>query len=131
MEKMFEKATKRKLRFTTARGSLSIEDLWDVPLESRDAFNLDDVAKKIAKELKESSEESYVKPVSSGNTTLELKLELVKHIIKVKLDERAAREKAVEKREKKARILELISRKQDEEMSEKSIEDLQKELDSL
>lgn len=37
---MFEFATRSKLRFTSARGELTAEQLWDVPLRSRDDFSL-------------------------------------------------------------------------------------------
>ena len=40
---LFEKASKMKLRFSTTKGVLSTEDLWDLSLESLD---------RIAKNLK-------------------------------------------------------------------------------
>ena len=90
---MFEKASKQKLRYKVTSGTISTEDLWDLDLDS-----LDLLAKTLNKAIKDSEEESFIKSKSTANTTLELKFEIVKHVIEVKLqleDERkSAKEKA-------------------------------------
>ena len=49
---MFEKASRLKLRFSTSIGMLSAEDLWDLPLSSRNGTaNLDDVARNLDVDL--------------------------------------------------------------------------------
>lgn len=131
MEKMFETALRKKIRFGTVKGLATIEDIWQAPLTSRDDYNLDVITKKVAKDLKDSESESFVKPVTSGNSILSLKLELLKHVIKVKLEEEKEKEDKVEKQARKARILDIMARKQDQELEGKSLEDLQKELASL
>ncbi len=42
---MFEYATRHKLRFTSSKGELTVEQLWDAPLLSGDGFNLNNIAK--------------------------------------------------------------------------------------
>lgn len=128
---MFELATRKKYRFDSKKGLISTEDLWDVPLTAHDGFDLNNIAKKISKELKESSEEEFVKPATTGNQLLEAKLEIVKHIIAVKIEERDAREKAEEKRAQKQRLMELIERKKEADLEGKSLEELQKLMDEL
>ena len=68
---MFEQASRLKLRFTTARGSLSVEDLWDLPLTSTTGKpNLDDIAKSLNRELRATSEEtSFVEPNATPRKT--------------------------------------------------------------
>lgn len=128
---MFDKATKQKLRFQTTKGSLSTEDLWDLPLLANDGFDLDTLARAASKKVKETSEESFVKPVTISNATDTLKLEILKHIIAVKLEEKEAKEKAAETKAKKARIREIMAKKQDAALENKSLEELEKELESL
>lgn len=128
---MFEKATRKKLRFDSSKGGLSVEDLWDLSLTSKDGCDLDTVAKTCSKKLKEVQEESFVKPVPVATSEFELKLEIVKFIIAVKLAEKAEKEAAADKAAKKQKLKEAINRKQDEIIGSKTLEQLQAELDSL
>lgn len=97
---MFEKASRMKLRFNTQRGVLSVEDLWDLPL-----IQLDNIAIALNKKLQESKTESFIKTRTKDTTELELKFNIAKHIIDVKL--------------------------QDAELEGKSLEELAKELEAL
>ena len=123
---MFEKASRLKLRFKTSVGLITVEDLWDLSLQQ-----LDSLAKSLNKQVKEDAEESFITVKSKANTVLELSFEIVKHVIKVKLEEAEAKKNAAEKKARKAQILELISQKQNEALSAKSIEELTAELENL
>lgn len=123
---LFEKASRAKLRFKVKNGLLATEDLWDLNLES-----LDEVAKSLSKEVKESSEESFIKTKSEQNKTLELKFEIVKHIITVKLKEKSDKEARILKAQKKAQIQELIEKKELSSMEGKTLEELKKDLEAL
>ena len=68
----FEKATRLRLRFETSRGNLNVEDLWRLPLAE-----LDKLAIALNKQLKESSEESFIKAKSKDNKLLELPFAIV------------------------------------------------------
>lgn len=129
---MFEKATRLKLRFETVKGLISVEDLWELPLTSKNQFDLDSVAKGISKKLKSMDEESFVTPVVvCGKIELSLRFDIVKHIIAVKLNEREDRISESTKKDKKDNILRLIKQKRDEAFSTKSIEELEAELEGL
>ena len=124
---MFEKASRLKLRFNTKNGNLSAEDLWDIPLlTTNNALSLDDMAKELNRELKASQEESFVIQKTAGDEIVELKFELVKHVISVKLDEAEEARKAAENQIKKDRILEIIDQKKDEKLLGMSMKDLKK-----
>lgn len=123
---LFEKATRWKLRFPTPVGQLTVEDLWDLPLLASRGQKacLNDLAKQLSKQVKADDEEDFVNPKTEGNKELKASFEIVKHVIAVKIRERDAAEKAQETKAKKARILELIAKKQDEALAEKSEEEL-------
>jgi len=127
-ESMFEKAGRLKLRFDTPAGMCSVEDLWDLPLTaSRNSrANLDDIAKGLSKEVKNSEEESFVSRKTTANEVSSLKFELVKHIISIRLAENEAKANAVAEREKKSRIRELIAKKKDAALESMDIAELEK-----
>lgn len=122
---MFEYAAKTQLRFDSVQGQLTVEDLWDLPLVHKTRANLDDVAKTCHRALKAFEEESFVAPIKQvGVQSATIRLDIVKHIIEVKLKEIEANKAAMANRAKKQRILEIISNKQDEALSSKSLEEL-------
>ena len=110
---MFEKASRMKLRFNTQRGVLSVEDLWDLPL-----IQLDNIAIALNKKLQESKTESFIKTRTKDTTELELKFNIAKHIIDVKLQEQEDRLLESEKKAKRQKILDLMAKKQDAELEE-------------
>jgi hypothetical protein len=124
---MFEKAARLKLRFVSPQGSLSVEDLWDLPLTSGRAniANLNNIAKDISRQLKAEGEEDFVNPKSGADEVLQLKLDILKHVIQTKQAENEASRAVAERKEKKERLLELIARKQDQALEGKPLEELQ------
>ena len=125
---MFAFATKKKIRFETSKGLLSVEDLWDLPLTATNGRpNLDDIAKELYKKMKDENEMSFVKPTSQVNkefNIIKAKFDIVKHIIDVKLAEAEAAKKAKETKARNQRILGLIAQKEDEALASKSKEEL-------
>lgn len=122
---MFEKATRLKLRFKSINGVLSIEDLWDLSLES-----LDKIAKTLRKELRDEEDESFISTKKS-NTNVDLRFDIVKHIIDIKLKEKADRADAQAKLARKEQILQTLAKKKTESLESMSEEDLLKELEAL
>lgn len=125
MTNLFEMATRKKFRFPF-KGMISVEDLWDLSVQ-----NLDTVFKALNAEAKQVKEESLLATKSTEDTILDAKIEIVKHIVKVKLEEANQRQEAAEKREQKRRLQELIATKQDEALQGKSIEELQAMMNAL
>lgn len=123
---MFEKASKVKLRFSTSKGYLSVEDLWDLNLTS-----LDNIAKAVNKDLKASSEESFIATKTGADTILELKLEILKHIISVKLAERDKAKAATDRRAKITELKAIAASKHIEELGSKSLADINKMISDL
>lgn len=128
---MFEKASRQKLRFETSRGMVTTEDLWDMPLTGTTGFSLDGLAKRLNKAVKESADESFVVKKKRASAVLELKFEIVKRVIEVKLEDIERKEKAAENRVKKERILDIIADKEDDELKGESITKLKKMVKKL
>jgi hypothetical protein len=124
-ENMFEVATRCKFRFPF-RGQISVEDMWDL-----DLVHLDSIFKKLNSQVKQANEESLLVTKTKEDETLSTMIEIVKHIVSVKLVEENARLQAREKREKKQRIMEIIASKQDEALQGKSVDELQAMIDEL
>lgn len=131
---LFEQATRLKLRFDSRVGQLSVEDLWDLPLTSPtgNRANLDSIAIALYKQARDAGETvSFVAPETRGNRELDLKFQIVKYIISVRVAERDAAKEAADRKEKKQRLLELIARKQDKELEEKSVDELRAMVEAL
>lgn len=129
---IFEYATRNKLRFASPRGELTVEQLWDVPLRSRDGFNLDAVAKAANKAWKDVSEESFVETSKTPeHTRRETALEVVKYIIQTKLAEEEAAKKRAENKAKKEALLQALAEKQAGKLSAMSEKELQRQIAAL
>lgn len=131
MENMFEQTTRNKLRFESAKGPLTVEQVWDAPLTSRNGFSLDDIAKQAKRELDALSEESFVEQVSPLKSVAVLKLEVVKHIISVKLAEKEAASKRAERAELRRQLTEALAEKQSDAIKNMSPEEIRKRLKEL
>lgn len=122
---ILEYAIRNKLRFPF-KGMISIEDLWDLSLES-----LDSIYKTLNAQKKETQEESLLQTETKENKELTTKIEIVKHIVTTKQEEIDARKQLVAKAAEKQRIMELIDRKKNEELSGKSLEELEELLKKI
>lgn len=123
---MFEIATKKKFRFPF-RGIISTEDLWDLSLTDLDAIYKTLNAQKKAK----ADEDSLLSTKTNEDIELNLKIDIVKHIVSVKLEEKAAKDAERAKRVQKQKIMSILAEKEDEALHGKSIEELQKMLGDL
>ncbi|MEZ4363308.1 MAG: hypothetical protein R3B48_24240 [Kofleriaceae bacterium] len=129
---LFEYATRNKLRFPSARGELTTEQLWDVPLRSKDEFNLNSIAKAASKAWKDAAEENFVETTKTPEQTRrELSLEVVKHVIEIKLADEAAAKKRAENKLEKERLLKILADKQAGVLSELSEQELQARIAAL
>lgn len=90
-ENLFESATRSKMRFPF-KGMISVEDLWDLSLT-----NLDSVFKSLNAEVKKFEEESLLHTKSKEDEEISNKIEIVKYIVNVKLNEKKKRENDIKK----------------------------------
>jgi hypothetical protein len=128
----FEYATRNKLRFSSIKGFLTVEQLWDVPLRSRDGFDLNAIAKTANKALKDAVEENFVETTRTVAQTNHVRvLETVKYVIETKLAEEAAAETRATNRAEKAKLLEILAEKQDGKLSNLSEAELKRRIASL
>lgn len=124
-ENLFESATRSKMRFPF-KGMISVEDLWDLSLT-----NLDSVFKTLNAEVKKSQEESLLNTKSKEDEEVSNKIEIVKYIVGVKLDEKKKREDTKKNAEMRQRLLEIKAKRQDAALENMSDEDLDKALAEL
>ena len=129
---IYKKASKKKLRFSTNRGVLSVEQLWDLPKEEiRElVIKAREVAQKSSGEIKDTELSFLDSPAKTKATDDDLRFEILKDIY---LTKKSAEEKAQKKAEVKRnnqKLLDLIARKQDEALEKKSIKELEKMLES-
>ncbi|QIG62113.1 hypothetical protein P46FS4_47 [Salmonella phage P46FS4] len=119
---MFDKATRLKLRFESNKGLLSVEQVWDLSLTA-----LNEMAKSLSRQVKaaETDEEDFIGTTSNVDSELQLRFDVVKHIIGVKLKERDDSKDAAERKANNQVILELIQRKKQQELEGKSVEELE------
>lgn len=124
---LFIVASRKRYRFESGRGELTVENLWDLSLTS-----LDTIAKALNRKLKESAEESFIAtPTTRKNTELENKLEILKYVIGVKQAELEKSKKAAAKSAQIAQLRELAATKANEALSAKSLEDIEKMIAEL
>lgn len=122
---LFVKATRENFQFPF-RGMVNVIDLWSLSLT-----NLDSVFKALNAEVKKTEEESLLHTKSKEDEELSEKIEIVKYIVGVKLEEIKAREDAKKNREMKQRLLEIKAKRQDAVLENMSDEDLDKALAEL
>jgi len=124
MSDKFEKATRNKYRFPSAKGNLTSEELWDLSLAS-----LDTIAKQVHKGIKVNEEESFIPTAASRasvSTLASNKLEILKHIIGVKVTAKEVSTKRAAKSARLTKLRELASNKADEALSASSLADIEK-----
>lgn len=128
---MYKKASQQKLRIATSRGMLSVEQLWDLPKEE-----IGQLAIALRKRIKDArgingdGELDFLQPAEhSEESADELTFRILKDIYQtLQANEDSARRLAA-KRERNRKLLEVIARKQDQELEGKSIEELEKMLE--
>jgi len=115
---IFEKASRLKLRFSH-KGYCSVEDLWDLPLESVDA-----IFKQLNQQAKTQLEESLLAESTKADEELTLQLEIVRHVVKVRLEEKQQQANKLERASKKQELLAIVADKENAALKDKSIDEL-------
>jgi hypothetical protein len=130
-DNIFEIASRKGLRFGTTKGAITTEDLWHLPLTSKNNVNLDDIARGYSRELKAQEEESFVTKPAQKDSTMELGFKIVKRVIEFKIAEREAAKLSVDKAKQRELLLSLIAKKKVEELGATDIAGLEEQLKAL
>lgn len=124
----FQQATRIKLRFDTVKGSIGVEQLWDLNL-----LELASAIKASNRILKKKGDESDNLDFLSGTKSKaeeieQLRFDIMKEIYGIKKAEQDKAKDAANEKERKEKIAAIIAKKQDESLENLSIEDLKKML---
>lgn len=125
VNKMFEVAVRNKFRFPF-RGTISVEDLWDLSVQQ-----LDGIFKTLKSQEKKAQEESLLDTRTPEDEILMTKIEIIKYIVNVKLSEARQAERARELHDQKQKILGILADKQDEDLRNKTPDELRAMLEQL
>lgn len=127
---IFEKASRAKLRFETDRGLITVEDLWNLSLKGG-TLSLNSIAVALDNRIKAAGEKSFVDDKTSVDERLELAMDIVKHVIKVRKEEIAEQQKATEKRQKREALLQQLAEAEAREREKLSPEEIRQQLAEL
>jgi hypothetical protein len=119
----YKLASKLKLRVNTSKGSLTVEQLWDLSLE-----DLDKLAVELEEQYKSSGKKSFLVKKSAKDQSLKLRFDIVEDILTTKLNAAEEASTAMEIKKHNQSILTLIEEKRMEEVKGKSIAELEKML---
>lgn len=126
----YKKASRIGLRFPTTKGFLSVEQVWSLPQK-----DLEHAIKKTHEEIKKEGvtddDLSFLAEtaVKSEETELnELRFEILKDIYQTKKAEAEALSSEREKKAYNKKILDIIAKKEEEDLNNLSVEDLRKKL---
>lgn len=123
---MYKVASQLKLRFVTPKGNLTVEQLWDLKKSELAAL-----AKELRAKIKEqtSLEDEELAFLEAGASKAHsedvLRFNIIKDIYQSIVAAEQESATAAQKKLRNQRIMELIARKQEEELAGKSIEELQ------
>lgn len=128
---IFELAARRKFRFKTEAGTIAVEDLFDLPLRAGRGHpvSLDTVAKAVHAELKSVTEESFVDTkVDPRKGDLEIKLDIVKHVIATKIEAEKKVADLAERALKRRKLVDALASKEDEKLNTMTSDEILAEL---
>lgn len=128
MSNIYKRATKKKLRFKTNRGTLMAEDLFDLDLD-----NLDSMAVKLSKTITDQGEGSFRRKKTAPKTLTDdkLRLDILKDVIETREAEIDRAEAAEATRTQNQLLKNLIQEKKLEDLKGKSTEELEAMLDDI
>lgn len=116
---MYKEALQKKLRFKTNKGMITTEDLFDLSLQ-----NLNTLAIMLDKKISEVPKKSFIEELQAEENDDELRFSIVKDVINIKLKARKDNIDKAQADAQKKRILEILAKRNDEELEKKSTEEL-------
>lgn len=137
MTNIFEAASRKKLSFTTTRGQITVDQLWDLPLKNGN-LSLNSIAVSLKKKV--SQTEDVVDLVDGDTSDLgaisnladdKLRLDIVMHIITVLKAERDARQDREAMMSELRIVNEALAVKKQESLVSGTEEDIEKRRDEI
>jgi hypothetical protein len=125
---MFDTVTRNKVRFNTNKGMVTVEDLWDMPLQAKNNFDLDTVAKAIAADIRKNDEDSFIATATKSSVADVLKLDVVKHIIAFKIAENAMKNDRIANQARRAQLQSALADKSEDALKDMSVAELEAEM---
>ena len=125
VENIFEYATRNKLRFPY-KGSISVEDLWDLTPAS-----LDSIYKVLNKQVKQEQEESLLTVKQETDSNLDVQIAIIKYIVSTKLQEKEAHTKAAAMKQRRDELAAIISEKETQALKDLPVGELRKMLQEV
>lgn len=123
---LFILASRKKYRFPSDKGDLTTEQLWDVPLTSRNGYSVDNIAIAVNRELRSLQEESFVQNRSNPRRSeLQNMLDILKEVIAIRQAESEQATELARKQSQKKVIQEAIERKRQQNLESMSLEELE------
>lgn len=126
----FAIAAKNKLRFSTSRGQLSTEDLYDLSLKDLDRLAVA-IDAEIGTDRKTFLANADSTPASKSRVENELRLEILKAVIEDKQADNAAKRAAAEKKSRVEFLKNLREKKEIDKLETLSIEEIDAQLAAL
>jgi len=122
---IFEVANRNMYRFPF-KGTSNVEDMWQISVKE-----LDSVFKVLNSQLKQVQEESLLDVRTQQDQELDIKIAIIKHIVKVKQEEAEKQLQAKSVKEQKQKLMEIYASKKDEDLLKKSPEEIKAMIDAL
>lgn len=133
IENLFVEATRKNYRYNTARGEVTTEELWGIPLENRNGFSLDAIAVALNDDIESSPKKSFVKKTSAsaGITLKKNKLAIIQYIIDTLVAEQEAKVAKVAKESELNLLKELKAEKKIDELKSMSFDEIENRIKEL
>lgn len=119
----FKEASKQKLRFSTSKGMLSSEQLWDLTLTELNTCIRNQ--KKVLRKADGDDDLSFLDEDSKVDPVEQIKFDVLKEVYMTKKSDNEAVRTAKEKKEHNQKILQIIADKKDKSLEGKSIAELE------
>lgn len=121
---IFKEVVKKGLTFTTNKGKVLPQELFNIPLTSKNGYDLDNISKIVLAELRCTQEDSLV-TTNTLDTDNTLRLEILKVVISDKQKEISDKEESIAKDAHNRKIKDLIESKKEDDLKGKSLEELE------
>lgn len=118
MSNIYKQAIRKHVRFEF-KGLRSVEELWDLTLEQ-----LNSIFKALSVQ-RQAIAETLLSIKDAETTELDLKIEIVRDVVATLLKEKEDREESANNAARKQKILTAIARKQDDELANLSVAELE------